>query len=1410
MIVRKYLAIKQIILWLILLLTFATNVDGIGQVIYAVNCGGDSHVDSFGIHYEKDPLQGRIGIASDYGKRLLIGRVSPNDHILYQTERYHHSTFGYEIPAHTDGDYVLILKFSEVYFNAPDQKVFDVVLNGDHTIVSDLDIFEKVGRGVAHDEYIPFVVSKGRLIVNGEESEIRGGRIRVEFIKGYKDNPKINAIVVMKGTMDNVQKLPPLEPEPVEEYKEEPEVVPKNRRPSGPKQPDPYSLDDSSMMLPVFIAIDPKYNAMSFFIIIFLLLTVNYTTAYSNKKLDRIITNVIEKMFKVDDSLAYIYDSFVEIEIPNVVNNQYAVVRCASPTSLIFDKPNSFIIHLSSQKTLNNTTRCLFKSSFFKKPYSIKGKYLVIINENNVINLNQIFEVFWLKNIQQVVVLTFKIKHKVFVKVHTSDPFHEGSDCGRISKVVRSQVYHQNVSIKYPNIYPNIYKCVIWMSSFMGIDHPLRVCYDELIRELTKKINGVYLSAIKPNPDFNPRTSKFITSMVHVENGLVGYKSLYEILSFGYKDSLHFVVRGGKEVPSIKLLIKAFNVQVWIYIVGAYVTTSIALWFIISVINREFLISELAKNFLEVFSATLWGCFSFEPKKAEIRCIFICYLIYHIHIQSGFTCNLVTILTTPQFQSGISNLEELSESNLTIYARKNDEDYFLWIDDSIDSTNNRIKKKIQFPYHSDNSSYQKLLEDLMIKNGGILLTELEIKYFRHKLLSNVRVNIIDTDTIIQKRSLYLVLNAGHYLTNTFQSFFFTMQESGFTQKYMNDVVDNLKHVPELKNLVPLNLKHLLCAFVFLTFGLILSSFIFLLEIVFRITQASEQESKMFKSIIFLLLFLFINYYFVPAYKIKSLDSCVTKLIDTMFEEDDTLSLFYDKLVKVQLPHVIRNPYIIIRSFNPFHFNVSKISGHIMHLHNQDSLVNTFSYLSKTTLIPQQSRNRKFLIIINQQDVRKLNTMFQYLWTFGVHKVAILTYYKMKTDLVTKIHTSNPFHKDNYCGGKVNVIISKDCNCPVVIDFRNMNWNLNKCTISYYKYYNVPNHHPLFFIIYLFFNDVVEKVNGTFKMVHYSKSKFKFPVEVIHSSDYSTVNRGLDFSHIFLRDQFYFVVKKGNEITPIKILFSVFTLKVWIMIIGGISLVWWIISSLNKSEFEIIEFEKITLDVFSATLWGCFSSVPERMELRCIFICYLLYHIHIQTGFTSNLFNVLTTPRFERGITNLEELAESNITIVGHTTVKNYIFERVEHPHSIYSKVKKQMQYQNTVETSNTNIPNLILNENCGFLLMGLDTKFVSFYYKEKLPVALINGDIVSGRVELFYILLTGNFRETLNWFILTLDEAGILTKRQKDVWNFFTVLPKSKKLIPLNLRHVLCAFVFLTLGLILATLVFGVELLLCN
>ena len=91
------------------------------DVVFAVNCGGGKHTDRFGVRYSSD--NNPAGIASDFGHSLIISRVHPEDMVLYQTERYHHATFGYTTRLSGDGEYLLILKFAEVYFTAPGQKV---------------------------------------------------------------------------------------------------------------------------------------------------------------------------------------------------------------------------------------------------------------------------------------------------------------------------------------------------------------------------------------------------------------------------------------------------------------------------------------------------------------------------------------------------------------------------------------------------------------------------------------------------------------------------------------------------------------------------------------------------------------------------------------------------------------------------------------------------------------------------------------------------------------------------------------------------------------------------------------------------------------------------------------------------------------------------------------------------------------------------------------------------------------------------------------------------------------------------------------------------------------------------------------------------------------------------------------
>ncbi|XP_050439161.1 malectin-like [Adelges cooleyi] len=123
------------------------------------------------------------------------------ERILYKIERYPDTTFSYKIPIEDDGDYVILLKFSETKSCAPGVKVFDVVLNSQHIIPYNLDIFN------AYTDYIEFKVYREKLYWDEEVSEIKSNKIRVDFIYGEHGAPSISTILFAKGNINNVPKL---------------------------------------------------------------------------------------------------------------------------------------------------------------------------------------------------------------------------------------------------------------------------------------------------------------------------------------------------------------------------------------------------------------------------------------------------------------------------------------------------------------------------------------------------------------------------------------------------------------------------------------------------------------------------------------------------------------------------------------------------------------------------------------------------------------------------------------------------------------------------------------------------------------------------------------------------------------------------------------------------------------------------------------------------------------------------------------------------------------------------------------------------------------------------------------------------------------------------------------------------
>jgi hypothetical protein len=174
------------------------------EVIYAVNAGSKiGHTDVDGITYAKDDSKNYHGSFNDG----LYHNVNPKDKIIYQKLTYTNLMAEYNMPVKGDGKYWLILKNMERSTPCSiGYHVFDAIINRNHTILSNYDIFAKAGLNTAIDEFVYFEVCNDTLKYKNEISKINNSTIRLVF-QAKKGAAAISAIVLLKGDISLISKI---------------------------------------------------------------------------------------------------------------------------------------------------------------------------------------------------------------------------------------------------------------------------------------------------------------------------------------------------------------------------------------------------------------------------------------------------------------------------------------------------------------------------------------------------------------------------------------------------------------------------------------------------------------------------------------------------------------------------------------------------------------------------------------------------------------------------------------------------------------------------------------------------------------------------------------------------------------------------------------------------------------------------------------------------------------------------------------------------------------------------------------------------------------------------------------------------------------------------------------------------
>jgi len=155
-----------------------TAESGNGEVIHALNAGGDTYLSTSGIEYIDDDSTGWLSGGSTYSATTAIGGTV--DDTLYQSERY--GDFSYTIPME-DGFYDIVLKFAEIYQDDPGSRIFDVEIEGER-VIRDLDLIFRTDKYTAYDVIMP--------------SDVTDGELNIDFIT-VTNNAKLSALEIRRG-----------------------------------------------------------------------------------------------------------------------------------------------------------------------------------------------------------------------------------------------------------------------------------------------------------------------------------------------------------------------------------------------------------------------------------------------------------------------------------------------------------------------------------------------------------------------------------------------------------------------------------------------------------------------------------------------------------------------------------------------------------------------------------------------------------------------------------------------------------------------------------------------------------------------------------------------------------------------------------------------------------------------------------------------------------------------------------------------------------------------------------------------------------------------------------------------------------------------------------------------------------
>lgn len=419
------------------------------------------------------------------------------------------------------------------------------------------------------------------------------------------------------------------------------------------------------------------------------------------------LLKILSNNFPEDYSLIFIQQN--NSDIPTNLKNKYIVLNdkktYENRDSNIENKNethhNIFIFNSYNISLLNKVIVNLINSSFWHLRKSPRGKFIFLTNNAAMKDLKYLFIFLWKNDITKIAFINEKhtikeqnIKNKQNkemnkilkatsdVEIITANPYANENKCGTKAELISVKSCDNTNSSNLFHIPKKLKNCKLKAGVLHILYGPPLICD---IKSYEKGFYIIPMEIIKKTLEFDvfyelvPDQLQYdyfkygakIRPLIYTKereimvangNRIQYIYDEFDMTDIFYYDDQIWIYVIPDKISNIKILMSVFSFKVWAAILAVGFSVSV-IWFVFAFFKDESVFKSFTKCFLDVYQLSFLVALNVIPKSFQLKIIFLTYLIFAFYANNFFQAKLHSILTKPDFEKGIDNVEDLVKSD---------------------------------------------------------------------------------------------------------------------------------------------------------------------------------------------------------------------------------------------------------------------------------------------------------------------------------------------------------------------------------------------------------------------------------------------------------------------------------------------------------------------------------------------------------------------------------------------------------------------------------------------------------------------------------------------------------------------------------------------------------------------------